>query len=98
MSLNCFRLEHLSGIMAINKNCVVINILSIQNREINKWKNLSFFFLFKDLALYNKEFKNSKKKKKNHTHKKKTYIFSPSIYFYLGSNMFLMYVLFFCCC
>ena len=56
--------------MAINKNCVVINILSIQNREINKWKNLSFFFLFKDLALYNKEFKNSKKKKK-HTHKKK---------------------------
>jgi len=59
MSLNCFPLVHPSGIMAINKHCVVINLLSIQNREINKWKILSFFFLFKDLALYNKEFKNN---------------------------------------
>ena len=75
MSLNRFPLVHPSGIMAINKHCVVINLLSIQNREINKWKILScwvfFFFLFKDLALYNREFKNSKKKKK------KKNIFSP---------------------
>ena len=52
MSLNCFPLVHPSGIMAINKHCVVINLLSIQNREINKWKILSFFFFFLKIWLY----------------------------------------------